>query len=152
MVGTLVLPLGALVLSAWALAAPQDGAATESPATVVKELPRAGGKGWGGVHTARGVPRSFDHSGRYERLTGAVWMRVVKPGGWGPTANLEISVEKGTLRGYLALPLNRGYGYIEATPGHPARMTGDMVLLQHYRFLLEAVGGDAEGAAYRIWR
>jgi hypothetical protein len=117
----------------------------------VDALPPAKGKGTGGVHKTKGVPKSFDHSGRYDSLTGAIWMRIIEPRVYGPEATVEISVEEGRARAYLAEG-NHRYKYVEATPGRPARMQGDMVLLQVYRFMLEAVGGEARGVSYRIWR
>lgn len=117
----------------------------------VTRLPSADGKGSGGVHKTKGVPRSFDHSGRYESLTGAIWMRIIEPRVYGPQATVEISVEQGRARAYLAQGNDR-YKYVEATPGKPARMAGDMILLGVYRFMLEAVDGEAKGVSYRIWR
>jgi hypothetical protein len=117
----------------------------------VARLPSAGGKGSGGVHKTKGVPKSFDHSGRYESLTGAIWIRIVEPRVYGPQATVEISVEQGRARAYLAEGNDR-YKYVDATPGKPARMGGDMVLLGVYRFMLEAVDGEARGVSYRIWR
>jgi hypothetical protein len=117
----------------------------------VAKLPSADGKGSGGVHKTKGVPKSFDHSGRYESLTGAIWMRIVEPRVYGPQATVEISVEHGRARAYLAEGNDR-YKYVDATPGKPAKMAGDMVLLGVYRFMLEAVDGEARGVSYRIWR
>jgi hypothetical protein len=118
----------------------------------VRQLPRANGKGAGGVHEGGGVPAKFEFRGRYAALRGAIWMRVIEPRNWGPEATLAIAVEEGRLRGYLGDPGGRGFRYIEATPGAPAQMTGHMILLHVYRFMLEAVSSDARGASYRIWR
>jgi hypothetical protein len=132
-------------------AAPQAPGGEGAAIHYVARLPPADGKGSGGVHKTKGVPKSFDHSGRYASLTGAVWMRVIEPRVYGPQATVEISVEQGRARAYLAEGNDR-YKYVEATPGKPARMVGDMVLLGVYRFMLEAVGGEAKGVSYRIWR
>jgi hypothetical protein len=117
----------------------------------VRSLPSAGGKGSGGVHQTKGVSQSFDHSGRYASLTSAIWMHVIEPGVFGPRATVEISVEQGRARAYLREGNDR-YKYVEATPGKPARLEGDMMLLRVYRFMLEAVDGEAKGVSYRIWR
>ncbi len=137
-----------VVLAVASLAAPAD---VPTAVHYVTGLPSADGKGTGGVHHTKGVPQAFDHRGRYESLTGAIWMRVIEPRVYGPKATVEISVEQGRARAYLAEGNDR-YQYVEATPGKPARMAGDMVLLHVYRFMLEAVGGEARGVSYRIWR
>jgi len=121
-----------------------------SPSTYVAELPPGKGKGKDGVHKTFG---RYDNSGRFGSLTGCVQIHVIEDDQWGYVGNLEISVEEGVLRAYYADDDGKGYRYIEATPGKPARARGTLLYQGGWlSFKLEAVGGDAEGASYHVWR
>jgi hypothetical protein len=119
-----------------------------SPSVHVDQLPPAKGKAKDEKGSSAG---NFNFSGRIGTLTGAIVMSTVEQDLMGPTANVEISVEKGKARAYIAD--GKGYQYIEATPGKPARIRGDLWYAGGwFVWRLEAVDGDAQGVSYRAWR
>src|SRR6266568_5580731 len=132
----------------------QEDITDPSPSTWVEHLPSAKGKVSGGVQEAyTGNPRQsvFDRKVHSATVTGAVYMHLSTPKQYKGRASYEISVEQGKLRLYFADDKS-GYRYIEATPGHPAKISGWMMPADPYRVLLEAVDGDAQGVTYHFWR
>ena len=119
-----------------------------SPTVHVSALPPGGGTQ---EDTWASTAANFDNQGGIGRLTGGLNVHVIEDDGWGGVANLEISVEKGTLRAYLAD--GDGYRYIEAVPGAPARTRGVLIYMGGILvFRLQAVDGEAGGVKYHVWR
>jgi hypothetical protein len=125
-----------------------------SPSTWVEHLPSGNGKMSGGVDSPR--TRSykgwfFDRETSGVTLSGAYYVHLSPSGNYKAIASFEISVEQGKVRLYYADD-KKGYRYIEATPGTPARVTGYMLPRDPRSVVLEAVDGDAQGVHYRFWR
>lgn len=130
---------------------------TASATTLVRELPKGGGKATGkGPHFQGGsltTTTPFERSGRYDSLTGAYAMLMLKAESADPTADAEVSVEQGRVRVYLEDQSRKGYRYAEATPGQPARFTGRLLYhTGYFGIMLESVDGMAQGIRYRVTR
>jgi hypothetical protein len=77
-------------------------------------------------------------------------------------STLEISVEKGRVRGYLEyvptgdsfFKVADGYVFAEAEPGKPGKVSGILPSFTpgYYTLVMESVGGEAEGVRYRVYR
>lgn len=136
----------------------------DSASVTVTDLPPLTGKGHYGPSTQSGGTQDvtkFDAFGTYDGLTGAVYVTAFETTTSNDRAKLEVSVESGRVRGYLALgnPAlvhmstdQGGYRYVEATPGHPVKVTGELVYRKGYGCVLEAVDGEATGVKYHMWR
>jgi hypothetical protein len=120
---------------------------------VVAKLPPQKGKATGGKHRSEGtiLTAHLEMSGRYEGLSGAHLVGLFEAESFDPTVTLEVGVEQGRVRGYLAL--KEGYRYVEATPGRSGRIVGWPVYTgTQYAIVLESLDGDAKGVSYRVFR
>lgn len=105
--------------------------------------------------------RDFDTLGKIPTLKGAIYVRAYNTSPSSNAAAFEISVDKGHVRGYLAIGNaaavhksedQGGYRYVDATAGHPAKLTGELIVHGSYGCVLEAVDGDATNVQYHMWR
>lgn len=134
-------------------AATGAGGAGGDATGVVAKLPPPTGKASGGEHQSKGtlLTEHLEMSGRYEGLSGAHQVGLFKAKNVEPTVTLEISVEQGRVRGYLAL--KEGYRYVEATPGRPGKIVGWPVYTgTQYATVLESLDGEAKGVRYRVFK
>src|SRR5262249_2048850 len=95
--------------------------------------------------------RVFDKEVHGATLTGAIYLTVAPNGSYKGRASFEIGCEQGKGRLYFADD-SKGYRYIEATPGHPAKTSGWMIPGDPRTVMLEAVDGDATGVSHHFWR
>lgn len=126
------------------------------PTGKVSRLPKQDGKTTGRGPHQRGGPLSssnFEASGIYDSVTGAVTLGMAKIESSDSTVNAEVSVEQGRVRLYLEDQSRKSYSYAEATPGHPARLTGRMpTSVTTFGIVLESVEGTASGVRYHVIR
>jgi len=131
-----------------------DPIVNPSPSTFVDKLPPVSGTSKGGKGSGGGAASKFDFEYHDFSMTGVSRVGLTEPANTNNIANFEVSVAQGRVRLYFADP-KKGYRYIEATPGQPARITGAMLRPPPgpaYYVLLEAVGSEASGVACHIWR
>lgn len=134
-------------------AATAPSSSTGGDTGVVAKLPPQKGKATGGKHKSEGtiLTAHLEMSGRYEGLSGAHLVGLFEAESFDPTVTLEIGVEQGRVRGYLAL--KEGYRYVEAAPGRSGRIVGWPVYTgTQYAIVLESLDGDAKGVSYRVFR
>ncbi len=136
----------------------------DAPTTPAAKLPALQGNSEYGPSSQRGGTEDvtkFDSFGTYKTLSGAVYVTAFQTTTSNDHASLEVSVESGTVRGYLANGNSAfihmstdqgGYRYVEATPGHPKKMSGELVYMKAYGCVLESVNGEATGVKYHMWR
>jgi hypothetical protein len=169
----LALALARLVLPLATLAACQskpEPIPPSSPTTFVQLLPVLDGTFTSDrIWNPPGQTASrFSYRDRFGVLTGATRIHTIHKEEYTLPAHLTIAVEEGRLRGYLLssrdvprpavmsvkdmenYDAQRGFVYVEATPGHPANLSGEM--LTTGTFVLQAVDAPAKGVTYRIWR
>lgn len=130
---------------------------TDAPASAVgsvTKLPKSKGKLTGnGPHQTEGslLGRPLKASGIYDSLVGVVSLGFAEVETADPTVDAELSVETGRVRLYLEAQSRKSYLYAEATPGHPARLNGRMILEgTYYGVVYESLDGTATGLRYRV--
>jgi hypothetical protein len=160
MTGRLILLIG--LVSCGRVAAPKEDVVetgseitNPSPTTWVEKLPPQSGKHSGGVPDyplSSGKRANFEDGTHGLTQTGANWIGLTEQySGNTGHANFEISVEQGKVRLYVKDP-EKKYRYIEATPGHPARIFSQMVPFGEWWYIvIEAVDGDASGIKWHAW-
>ena len=126
--------------------------ADESPSTFVEKLPELSKK-FDGLETfnAPSTGQVFEYSGRLKVLNAAAFFNLVEgKNSSSDPVTVELQVQSGKVRVYLADL--KGFRYVEATPEHAARITGRLMLGLGYYMVLEAVGGEAKGMSWRVFR
>ncbi len=119
-----------------------------TPATHVDTLPESEGKGKTSRQEKIGA---FDIKTNFETLTGTITVSTIKQDVVGAKVSLELTSEKGRVRAYLLD--GKGYQYVEASPGSPARIRADAIYGGgYYLYVLQAVDGEASGVVTHVWR
>lgn len=151
-------------------AAAPAGSSVAKPANWVDQRPNA--KGEAQKLSFKGyVSPKADTSvdGKIDSLKGGVLVSGIASVGKasGDNMRLEIEVQSGRVRGYLAhsfsdstAPLGRRHGYVfgEATPGKPGYVVGMLPQLpgynqnQPFEFVIESVDGEATGITFKLHR
>jgi len=144
----------------WKLSADGNPATAPAPAAAnhVERLPKVSRKKLlGASHRGSQHGGRLGFEGRYETFEGAAPVPLVDSQGTPSDVTLEVSVEGGAVRGYLAEEKGDGYRLVEAAPGAPGRVAGRLLLGAYghdrkFEIFLESVGGPARGVAYRVTR
>ncbi len=153
-----------------ASAKPKAASQVVTPPNWVDQLPKPTGVKVRGTRGGRVTNAAYEVTGNIEKLDGVLEVGNI-PGVAnisGGNTTLDLEVQKGTVRAYLAssIPdpstftgLKRGFIYAEASPGKPGQIVGDLRSFgpglgkpRLYEFVIESVGGEAEGISYKLWR
>jgi Leucine-rich repeat (LRR) protein len=149
---------------------PKTASQVATPPNWVDELPKPTGVKVRGTRGGRVTNAAYSVTGTIEKLDGVLEVGNI-PGVAqisGGNTTLDLEVQKGTVRAYLAksIPdpstltgLKRGFIYAEATAGKPGQIVGDLRSFgpgfgkpRLYEFVIESVGGEAEGISYKLSR
>lgn len=148
----------------------KEGSQAVTPPNWVDRLPKPSDVKVRGTRGGRVTNAAYEVTGTIEQLNGVLEIGNI-PGVAnisGGNTTLELEVQKGKVRAYLAssVPdpstltgLKRGYIYAEATPGKPGQIVGDLRSFgpgfgkpRVYEFTIESVDGEAVGISYKLWR